>query len=488
MTGSRAATTAEVQSTLTTLLGLMRDGVVLVDQNRRITYLNHAARRQLRLTAPVLTGEQPFVAPASADTAEVELDIGGKRHVAIVMRDDVDPAALDQRRLVAFARTTARAACMGSLQSTLDAIAAEVLHVTAAVSCTVLVTDSKTGEISVIGAAGDPREHLARVREAMRFGAPLRTLAAARSRTPHVEHDLRTLVRNERRLAPLAAIVEEGHWRALVAVPLIVRDVSLGALTAYYPASADPDEAEVAFIGAMADQAAITVNTARLFTDAQAKAMLEERNRLARDLHDSVSQNLYSLVLQTRAAQSAAARICGGDGEPMTERLQTLHTLAEAALDDMRSAITYLRAPATVGDSGLAVAVREHAAAVADREGVEVAVSLPDEPLLLSLEAEHELFRVITEALANSTRHAHPTRVSIRLAGPDDRNELTVTVADDGTGFDSSRPRPGHVGLASMRERTERLGGRLTVESSAGGTMIRAVVPCRRWPTRGVRP
>jgi signal transduction histidine kinase len=486
MIGSRRTTAATVPAPLTQLLGLMRDGVVLVDRDRRVSYLNRVASHRLGLGTPVLTGARPFETPASTETVEVELEFDGEPYTAIIVRDETDPVALDHDRLAAFARTAARAACMGSLQSTLDAVAAEVLHVTAAVTCTVAVTDEH-GEISVVGAAGDPREHLARVRDAMRLGAPMLSLAAAHRRTPRVERDLRARTRDDVRFKPLAPIVEKGHWRSLVAVPLVAREVSLGALTAFYPEPADPDEAEVAFIGAMADQAAIAVNTARLFTEAEAKATLEERNRLARDLHDSVSQNLYSLVLQTRAAQSAAARIEGPDGTMMTERLRTLHRLAEAALGDMRSAITHLRAPTTMGDSGLAVAVREHAAAVADRDAVTISVAVPDEPLLLSLEAEHELFRVITEALANSIRHANPTDVQIRIAQPGDSNELVVTITDNGAGFDLAHHRPGHVGLQSMRERAERLGGRLTVESSEQGTTVRAVVPCRRWPTRDDR-
>jgi len=161
-------------------------------------------------------------------------------------------------------------------------------------------------------------------------------------------------------------------------------------------------------------------------------------------------------------------------------------TLAEGALADMRSAITQLRAPASAAESGLAVAVREHAAAVAEREGIAVRVSVPEEPLLLSVPAEDELFRVIAEALTNSVRHAQATMVEIAMTGPDERDELLVTITDNGVGFDPVRGRPGHVGLASMRERAERLGGRLTVESSGQGTTIRAVVPCRRWPSRNI--
>ena len=168
----------------------------------------------------------------------------------------------------------------------------------------------------------------------------------------------------------------------------------------------------------------------------------------------------------------------------MAERLGTLYTLAEGALADMRSAITQLRAPSSAGESGLAAAVREHAALVAERDGIGVRVSVPEEPLLLSVRAEDELFRVIGEALTNSVRHAQATMVEIAMTGPDDRDELLITVADNGIGFDPARGRPGHVGLASMRERTERLGGRLTVESTDRGTTVCAVVPCRRWPSR----
>ena len=467
---------------LTAILGRLREGVVILDRDRRIAYLNDAARRRLASPDSATAEAGPFVVPAASDAIEVGLNIDGEPATAVIMRDRIEPGALDQRRLVAFARTAARAGCTGSLQSTLDELAGDVLGVTGAVTCNVAVIDPATGEISVIGMAGDTRDHLSRVEEAIRRGAPLRTLTAAGNRAPFVERDLAALVRNDERFAPLAPTVDEGHWTSLVAAPLVVRDVSLGALTAYYSAPADPDEAEVAFIGAMADQAAIAVNTSLLFAEAQDKATLEERNRLARDLHDSVAQNLYSLVLQARAAQAAAARL-GGD-EAMSERLDTLHTLAQAALDDMRSAIGHLRAPAAAADSGLATAVREHAAAVAEREHIEVGVTLPDEPLLLSVEAEDELFRVIAEALANSVRHGRPTRIDIDIAEPRERDELVITLTDNGTGFDPSRDRPGHIGLASMRERTERLGGRLTVDSSGGGTTIRAVVPCRRWPPR----
>jgi signal transduction histidine kinase len=470
---------------LDAVLDPVRDGVVLLDRDRCVSFANPAARQQLgmRTSGPLPATAVPFVPPWSSDAVEIKLDIAGEPFTAVILRD-FTAASLDQRRLVAFARTAARAACAGSLQSTLDSLAAEVLDVTAAVCCAVMVADRKTGAMSLVGAAGNPPDYVAKVEEARRRGAPLRALDAMEHRRPRVERNLRALVQDDERFAPLAPIVAERRWTSLVTVPLAMREVSLGALSAFYSDPADPVEAEVAFLEAMADQAAVAVNTALLFAEAEAKAVVEERNRLARDLHDSVTQTLYSIVLQTRAAQAAAGRLEDAAGAMMAERLGTLCMLAEGALADMRAAIIQLRAPTTAGESGLAAAVREHAAVVAEREGIAVRVSVPEEPLLLSVPAEDELFRVIAEALINSVRHAQATMVEIAMTVPDDRDELLVTITDNGIGFDPARGRPGHVGLDSMRERAERLGGRLTVESSVQGTTVRAVVPCRRWPSR----
>jgi signal transduction histidine kinase len=470
---------------LNAVLDPVRDGVVLLDRNRCVSFANPAARQQLgmRTSGPLPASAVPFVPPWSSDAVEIKLDIAGEPYTAVILRD-LTAADPDQRRLVAFARTAARAACAGSLQSALDSLAAEVLDVTAAVTCAVMVADPKTGAMSLVGAAGHPADYVAKVEEARRRGAPLRALAVMEQRRPRVERNLRALVRDDDRFAPLAPIVAERGWTSMVTAPLVMREVSLGALTAFYSAPADPDEAEVAFLAAMADQAAVAVNTAVLFAEAEAKAVVEERNRLARDLHDSVTQTLYSIVLQTRAAQAAAGRMDDAAGAMIAGRLGTLCTLAEGALADMRSAIMQLRGPASAGESGLAAAVREHAAAVAEREGIAVRVSVPEEPLLLSVRAEDELFRVIAEALTNSVHHAQATVVEIAMTGPDGRDELLVTITDNGIGFDPARGRPGHVGLDSMRERAERLGGRLTIESSRHGTTVCAVVPCRRWPSR----
>jgi signal transduction histidine kinase len=203
-----------------------------------------------------------------------------------------------------------------------------------------------------------------------------------------------------------------------------------------------------------------------------------ERHRLAGELHDSVSQALFSMTLHTRAVQLAAQQ----DGvEPhgrVARGLAELRELTQGMLTDMRALIFHLR-PAALHEDGLVAAVRRHAAAVAAREGFEVHVHAPQDRLPLDERAEDELFRVVQEALHNSVKHAWPRRVDIRFrAHADDTGTLSVEVADDGVGFDPGVHRPGQLGLSTMRERTGRLGGHFTVDSSpTGSTTVRAVLP-----------
>jgi signal transduction histidine kinase len=158
--------------------------------------------------------------------------------------------------------------------------------------------------------------------------------------------------------------------------------------------------------------------------------------------------------------------------------LAELRDLTHSAISEMRALIFQLR-PDALDEDGLVVAIRKHAAAVAAREGFEVRVHAPDDPLPLDPLVETELLRIVQEALHNSVKHAHPEHVHIRLSEPADAaRTLVVEVADDGVGFDPEASRPGHLGLNTMRERTAQLGGQFTIDSSlAGSTKVRVVLP-----------
>jgi Na+/proline symporter len=206
-------------------------------------------------------------------------------------------------------------------------------------------------------------------------------------------------------------------------------------------------------------------------------AALEERNRLARELHDSVSQALFSMTLHTRAMELAAKKEGLGAQNPLMRSLTQMRGLTQDALSEMRALIFQLR-PDALHQSGLTAAVHKHAAAVAGQHGQQIEVHAPAERLPLDEWAEKELFRVVQEAVNNSLKHAQAQHVDIRIYdGAEGAGTLVIEVADDGVGFDPRTRRQGHLGLDGMRERVEQLGGHLTIESHAGSTVVRAVLP-----------
>jgi Na+/proline symporter len=231
-----------------------------------------------------------------------------------------------------------------------------------------------------------------------------------------------------------------------------------------------------------------------MIDEASHVAALEERHRLARELHDSVSQALFSMTLHTRAVELAVQREGADPDGAVVRGLGELRSLTSGALAEMRASIFQLR-PEALHEEGLSAAVRKHAAAVATREGLQIQVHASEDRLPLAERAEEELFRVVQEAVHNSVKHAQPGRIDIRLIDhPEEQGALLVEVADDGVGFDPAAPRePGHLGLDGMRERTHRLGGRFTVDSSpTGPTTVRAVLPAasrhRVGPERARQP
>ena len=155
-----------------------------------------------------------------------------------------------------------------------------------------------------------------------------------------------------------------------------------------------------------------------------------------------------------------------------------MRDLTQGTLAEMRALIFQLR-PDALRDEGLVEAVRKHAAAVAARAGLSVRITAPEEELHLDEKVELELLRIVQEALHNVVRHARANTVRLRLGPSDaDASTLLLEITDDGVGFDGATDHPGHLGLTSMRERTERLGGRLTITSAPGrSTAVRAVLP-----------
>jgi signal transduction histidine kinase len=264
--------------------------------------------------------------------------------------------------------------------------------------------------------------------------------------------------------------------RAFIAAPLRVGGESIGMLWVTDPAPRPFAPEDVAMVEALADQAALAIEHARLVERSQDAAVLEERTRLARDLHDSVTQSLFSLNLLARAAQTQHER----DRPELGGTLARVGAIAREALIEMRLLLFELRPPA-LGEEGLCTALATFTDAFQARTEVPI-TCVVEADVRLGREAEAAIFRIAQEALANAARHAHATQVTVRVA--EEGGHLVVSVADDGVGFDSAlletpaAERPGGMGLQSMHERAAAAGIDLAVESAPGtGTRVRVVAP-----------
>jgi signal transduction histidine kinase len=259
---------------------------------------------------------------------------------------------------------------------------------------------------------------------------------------------------------------------SLLAVPLLLGGVLYGALVLFYAEPREFAAEEVELAAAFGDQAALAIENARLHQQAEEKAVLEERERLARDLHDSVTQSLYSITLLAEGWNRLAR---SGQLADTDDPLHELGDIAQQALKEMRLMVHELRPPDLEAE-GLLGALHQRLGTVEKRAGVEARLVAGD---IDSLPAplEEGLYRIAVEALNNALKHADGRKVSVHIRMDGDHVELDVV--DDGCGFDAvaTDVRRG-MGLDSMRARARQIGGTLTVDSAPGrGTTVRVRVP-----------
>jgi signal transduction histidine kinase len=218
-----------------------------------------------------------------------------------------------------------------------------------------------------------------------------------------------------------------------------------------------------------------------LAREAAQAAVASERNRFARDLHDSVTQSLYSLTLFTQAAREY------GDAGRIKQAMHYLTRIADTAgqsLKEMRLLVYNLR-PVALEDEGLVGALRHRLDSVEGRAGIQTHLTVePEELVELPDSIEDGLYRIAQEALNNAMQHAHAASVSVGIAVSREVGRVELEVSDDGCGFDLKEARKkGGMGLKSMRERVGRLGGTLSIDTGSGrGTIINVTVEPESWP------
>jgi len=262
--------------------------------------------------------------------------------------------------------------------------------------------------------------------------------------------------------------------RSFLGVPIVSPGGTIiGAFYLTEKDGADTFDAEdQELIELLAAHASIAITNARLYEQSRELSILSERNRLALELHDVVSQKLFSVMLTAEAAATQMDR----DLVAARAQIERVRELAREALDELRALILGLRPPELERD-GLEGALRKEVEMLGAVHGANVDLQVDGDTNIETGDREAALLRIVHEALHNAVRHAHAEHVTVRVGATS--GGLVVEVADDGIGFDPDRPelRSRHLGLTSMEERARELRGRLRIDSKPGtGTTVRIEV------------
>lgn len=279
----------------------------------------------------------------------------------------------------------------------------------------------------------------------------------------------------------------------VLAVPLLIKGSALGVLVVARHSAWPFVEADANLMATLSNQLAIAMENVRLFEEVRAKeahrgellsklitAHEDERRRIARELHDEVSQSLTGLLMGITATESLR------DPAAVRQRLDALYASTEATLEEVRKLIYDLR-PTALDDLGLVSAVRAHARDLLETVGVTLAFDASGfGHRRLNAAVETTVFRVAQEAIANVARHARARSAAVRLTLKD--GMLTLVVEDDGVGFDLAgtvgRPDDRRMGILGMQERAALIGGELRIDSRAGhGTRVELTARIREGET-----
>ena len=259
---------------------------------------------------------------------------------------------------------------------------------------------------------------------------------------------------------------------AYVGVPMRAQGKALGVLGVLREVRDQFSVEEVALLASIADQVGVAIQNARLYQRAQQLGVIEERQRLARDLHDSVTQSIYSVTLFAEVSRRMTLE---GNTEQVSEYLDELRETAQQALKELRLLVYELR-PSLLEEEGLLGALQQRLNTVEQRAGVQSDLRVSDE-MTMPRSSETELYHIAQEALNNSLKHSGATHVVVEIQIED--GEIIMNISDNGTGFDIAELQQVQgVGLTSMRERAQKLHGTLAIDSAPNtGTTISVRIP-----------
>jgi len=401
-------------------------------------------------------------------------------HVLAVIRDVTERARafqlLEQRVHERTGELTSLLAFSQQASATLEAeplMQLVVDEVARLVDCTGVSVLMLEGDNLRMAASLDPQPSTTAEQMSLAVNEPDISALLRNTVSPIVLSDLRAQDEQSEAVRRVGGpLLEEVSLRSIMWVPLVVKQTVIGGIGVAHDEAGKYSEREARLVQTIANQAAIVLENARLYEQAHELAVLHERQRLARELHDSVTQSLYSLALMAEAARRL---VSVKNVERGTGYLIRIGETAQQVLKEMRLLVYELR-PLMLARDGLASALKQRLETVESRAGIETKLTVEGVDYLPE-QVETELYRIAQEALNNSLKHASASSVAVQICTSE--TGVTLTVRDNGLGFSAEEVADkGGLGLASMQERTQRLGGQLEIISEPGqGVAIIANIP-----------
>jgi len=391
-----------------------------------------------------------------------------KSLIYAIERQRIETAELEQRRFAeALAESTAILSSTLELDAVLDRILMTLGHVFVHDVATIALIENDHFQVvrehDFIDNISRPIQHS----HNMPIRAYPATSSLVASRQPRVIADVHTTAFNP---DILQGYEQRSKICSYAGAPILLREQVLGTISLFSHNCNTYSEVTGQRLMAFASQAAIAIQNARLFQESAALAAVEERQRLARDLHDSVSQTLFT----TSAMAESSLRQWDNNPEKARSLLEEVHRLSMNALAEMRVLLFELR-PGVMNNATLTQLFEQYLQPIQARRDLHIQLAIVED-LDLPGETQLALYRITQEALNNIEKHAQATEVSINLSKQP--AGLTLCITDNGLGFDPTTAYSGSFGLAGMRERAEKISAAIEVQSQLGsGTQIFVIVP-----------
>jgi signal transduction histidine kinase len=405
------------------------------------------------------------------------------------LKQQLANARRHEQYLAAVTRTTASLASERSLPLTLTAMAEEIVKADELVGVQILTNEHSSDKLHMLGMAGFPASQsssfYAKLKECEKLGADLLMLEAFHSSKVVVIENRYDQVMSDPTWAPLHDYHRHPEWSDFASFPIIVRGKTVGILNAFVAPGFKVDTRSYAFLSSMAEQAAFAIDYASLLDEEHKIAQRQERQRLARNLHDSVVQQVFSMGMLSQTVSILVQKQDHSKAlDKILERSKDLESIAASVLKDLRMLVAQLK-PTVIDEGELRRALETLQATTYRQTGLEILTAVDPRVDSLDHELAEDLYHVVAEAVHNAVKHSSANEIEIRIAID---KHLTLVVQDNGktAGQELPRqesaslddvPKPGN-GLSFMRERVERWQGEFSVDfTDASGTVVRALMP-----------